>query len=319
MYLFKKPSWHLPESAVTDEKLYKERRQIMKMGALTAATALLPSVSQASAYTGEALEFEKNRSFRDLEPTPYKHITSYNNFYEFALDKESPAKLAHKLKTEPWTITITGEVQKELTVDMDEILSHFPLQERIYRFRCVEGWSMTVPWIGFELSYLLKKAGLTSKSNYVEFETLYDPSSFPQQDQPSFFGTIPFPYLEGLRIDEAMHPLTLLSVGLYGKSMPKQNGAPIRLVVPWKYGFKNIKSIVKIRVSETLTRSTWNIVNPKEYGFYANVNPEVDHPRWSQARERVLGKFFKQETQIFNGYAKDVAHLYRGMDLKKNY
>ncbi len=319
MYLFKKPSWHLPESAVTDEKLYKERRQIMKMGALTAATALLPSVSQASAYAGEALEFEKNRSFRDLEPTPYKHITSYNNFYEFALDKESPAKLAHKLKTEPWTITITGEVQKELTVDMDEILSHFPLQERIYRFRCVEGWSMTVPWIGFELSYLLKKAGLTSKSNYVEFETLYDPSSFPQQDQPSFFGTIPFPYLEGLRIDEAMHPLTLLSVGLYGKSMPKQNGAPIRLVVPWKYGFKNIKSIVKIRVSETLTRSTWNIVNPKEYGFYANVNPEVDHPRWSQAKERVLGKFFKQETQIFNGYAKDVAHLYQGMDLKKNY
>ena len=318
MNIIKKPRWMLSESDVTDEKIYQERRNMMKMAAVTAATTLIPLQAQTATIPGKPLTFTKHKDFQDIEPTDYEKITSYNNFYEFSLTKEEPAKLAHTLEPEPWTIEISGEVQKELTIDMSDILTHYPLEERIYRFRCVEGWSMTVPWIGFELSYLLKKAGLTSKSHYVEFETKFDPKMFPQQANQSLFSNnIPFPYLEGLRIDEAMNPLTLLSVGLYGKSMPKQNGAPIRLVTPWKYGFKSIKSIHKIRVLEKPSRSTWNIINPREYGFYANVNPEVDHPRWSQAKERVLGKFFKQKTLAFNGYEAEVSSLYKDMDLKK--
>lgn len=318
MTIIKKAPWFLSEKDVTDEVIYKERRNIMKIGALSVASTLLPLQAQTENLPGNNLQFNKNRDFQDLEPTSYDKITSYNNFYEFSYTKEAPAKLAHTLKTEPWTIEISGEVQKPMTIDMNNILAKYPLEERIYRFRCVEGWSMTVPWIGFELSYLLKKAGLTSKSHYVEFETKYDPKMFPEQaNQSVFSNNIPFPYLEGLRIDEAMNPLTLISVGLYGKSMPKQNGAPIRLVVPWKYGFKSIKSIVKIRVMQKQSRSTWNIVNPKEYGFYANVNPTVDHPRWTQARERVLGKFFKQKSLMFNGYEAQVASLYKNMNLKK--
>ncbi len=319
MFIHRKPSWFLSENSVTDEKIYQERRTLMKIGAVSAAATLIPLSAQAAEIPGKAVKHTKNEAFQNLDPTPYNRITTYNNFYEFSFSKEAPAKLAHTLQTEPWTIEISGEVQKPMTVDINDILSSYPLEERIYRFRCVEGWSMTVPWIGFELSYLLKKAGLTSKSKYVEFETKYDPQMFPEQGQEdNFFGSnIPFPYLEGLRIDEAMNPLTLITVGLYGKTLPKQNGAPIRLILPWKYGFKSIKSIVKIRVSEKQTRSTWNIVNPKEYGFYGNVNPEVDHPRWSQARERVLGKFFKQDTLLFNGYQKEVASMYKNMDLKK--
>jgi sulfoxide reductase catalytic subunit YedY len=262
-----------------------------------------------------ALGFEKSKSI--LEPTSYDQITTYNNFYEYGTGKESPSKLAKNLKSRPWTLTIGGEVQKLLTLDIDTLIKKIPLEERIYRFRCVEGWSMVVPWVGLSLASLLKVAGLTSKSKYVEFETLFDPVQFPAQNRS--FGSIPFPYREGLRIDEAMHPLTLLAVGLYGKELLPQNGAPIRLVVPWKYGFKSIKSIVKITLSDHQTRSTWNQIAPGEYGFYANVNPSVDHPRWSQGRERVLGKFFKQDTLPFNGYAKEVAHLYKNMDLKKFY
>ena len=318
MKIIKHPRWLLKESDVTDEKIYKERRNIMKIAAVTAASTLIPLQAQEQNLPGKDLRFNKNSKFQDLETTSYDKITSYNNFYEFSLSKDEPAKLAHTLKTEPWTIKITGEVQKPMTIDMHDIIANYPLEERIYRFRCVEGWSMTVPWIGFELSYLLKKAGLTSKSHYVEFETKYDPEMFTQQaNQNLFSNNIPFPYLEGLRIDEAMNPLTLLSVGLYGKTLPKQNGAPIRLVLPWKYGFKSIKSITKIRVMEKPSRSTWNIVNPREYGFYANVNPEVDHPRWSQAKERVLGKFFKQNTLSFNGYEAEVSSLYKDMDLRK--
>ena len=318
MNIIKRPRWFLNNHHVTDEKIYKERRDIMKIGAITAAATLIPLNAQTTNLPGRDLKFFKNKNFQDLEPTSYDKITTYNNFYEFSLNKEDPAKLAHTLNPEPWTIEISGEVQKPMTIDMNDILSKYPLEERIYRFRCVEGWSMTVPWIGFELSYLLKKAGLTSKSHYVEFETKYDPKMFPEQANKSLFSNnIPFPYLEGLRIDEAMNPLTLISVGLYGKTMPKQNGAPVRLVLPWKYGFKSIKSITKIRVMEKPSRSTWNIVNPKEYGFYANVNPEVDHPRWTQARERVLGKFFKQKTLMFNGYETEVASMYKNMDLKK--
>lgn len=318
MNILKKQAWHMHENLVTDEKIYGERRRLMKIAAVSGAGALLPaSLEAANDYPGKSLSFSKNRKYQDLLATPYEKITTYNNFYEFSLSKEGPSKLAHTLQPEPWTIEITGEVQKTMVVDMADILSTFPLEERIYRFRCVEGWSMVVPWIGFELSYLLKKAGLTSKSKFVQFQTKYDPTMFPEQKSAGFFGNIPFPYLEGLRIDEAMNSLSFLSVGLYGKRLPKQNGAPIRLVVPWKYGFKSIKSIVKIHVSDTMTRSTWNEVAPQEYGFYSNVNPDVPHPRWSQAKERPLGAFFKEKTRLFNGYADQVADMYKGMDLRQ--
>ncbi len=320
MHIITNKPWKLSENESTSETVYQERRKLMRGAAIWGAAALLPAVSEASSdYPGQALNFDKSTAYNRLSPTDYRHITSYNNFYEFSLSKDGPAKLAHTLEPEPWTIEISGEVQKPMVIDMQKVLSSYPLEERIYRFRCVEGWSMVVPWVGFELAYLLKQAGLTSKSKFVQFQTKFDPKMFPEQKVEGFFGNIPFPYVEGLRIDEAMHPLTLLSVGLYGKTLPKQNGAPIRLVVPWKYGFKSIKSITKIHVSETMTRSTWNEVNPREYGFYSNVNPTVDHPRWSQAKERPLGAFFKQKTEMFNGYGDEVASLYRGMDLRKNF
>lgn len=297
----------IPSSEITSESIYHERRALMKLGASAALLSASPLMA--------ALGFEKSKSA--LELTSYDQITTYNNFYEYGTDKESPAKLAKNLKTRPWTLHVGGEVQKALTLDIDTLIKKIPLEERIYRFRCVEGWAMVVPWVGFSLASLLKQAGLTSKSKYVEFETLFDPIQFPQQSKS--FGNIPFPYREGLRIDEAMNPLTILAVGLYGKELLPQNGAPIRLVVPWKYGFKSIKSIVSITLKEHQTRSTWNQIAPNEYGFYANVNPAVDHPRWSQGRERVLGKFFKQDTLAFNGYGKEVAHLYKNMDLRKFY
>lgn len=297
----------IPSSEITSEQVYRERRELMKLGASVALLGTSPLIA--------ALGFEKSKT--TLEPTSYDQITTYNNFYEFGTSKEDPARLSKHFKSRPWTLSVGGEVQKNLTLDIDTLIKKIPLEERIYRFRCVEGWSMVVPWVGFSLSSLLKVAGLISKSKYVEFETLLDPKQFPAQNQT--FGTIAFPYREGLRIDEAMHPLTILAVGLYGKELMSQNGAPIRLVVPWKYGFKSIKSIVKITLSNHQTRSTWNQIAPKEYGFYANVNPAVDHPRWSQGRERVLGEFFKKETLAFNGYAKEVAHLYKNIDLRKFY
>lgn len=299
----------IPSSQITSESHYYERRMLMKLAAAAAVTVASP--------LSATLAFAKNKSRPGLELTSYDQITTYNNFYEFSLDKEGPSKLGQKFKSDPWSISVGGEVQKPLTLDIETIMKKIPMEERIYRFRCVEGWSMVVPWVGFSLSSLLKQAGLTSKSKYVEFETLFDPKQFPGQNRN--FGSIPFPYREGLRIDEAMHPLTILAVGLYGKELLPQNGAPIRLIVPWKYGFKSIKSIVKITLSDHQTRSTWNQIAPNEYGFYANVNPSVDHPRWSQARERVLGKFFKQDTLAFNGYAKEVAYLYKNMDLTKFY
>jgi len=297
----------IASSEITSESIYHQRRELMKLGAATAVLVASP--------LSAALGYQKNLKPSGLEPTSLEQITSYNNFYEFALDKESPKELSSKFRTRPWTLDVKGEVHKPITWDIDQLIKKIPLEERIYRFRCVEGWSMVVPWVGFPLSALLKQSGWTSKAKYVEFETLYDPSQFPAQRQK--FGTIPFPYKEGLRIDEAMHPLTILAVGLYGKELYPQNGAPIRLVVPWKYGFKSIKSIVKITLQEKQARSTWNQVAPNEYGFYANVNPSVDHPRWSQARERVLGEFFKQDTLMFNGYGAQVASLYKNMDLKK--
>ena len=294
-------------SEITDESIYHQRRDLMKL--------LFGSAVLAATPLSAALSYGKVKSPSPLKLTSYDQITTYNNFYEFSTDKEAPSRLAKNFNTNKWTIHIGGEVQKPRTLDIDALLKLIPAEERIYRFRCVEGWSMVVPWVGIPLASVLKHVGLTSKSKYVEFLTLFDPKQFPSQRET--FGSITFPYREGLRIDEAMNPLTLLAVGLYGKELLPQNGAPIRLVVPWKYGFKSIKSIVSITLRDTQPHSTWNDMAPKEYGFLANVNPTVDHPRWSQARERPLGSFFKQDTLMFNGYAQEVAYIYKGVDLRK--
>jgi sulfoxide reductase catalytic subunit YedY len=247
--------------------------------------------------------------------TPIKDVTHYNNFYEFGTAKNEPAELARNFRTRPWTLTVEGAVGKPKTYDIDQVLKLVPLEERIYRHRCVEGWSIVVPWIGFPLNALLKLAEPLSKARFVAFQSYYDERQMPEGRHAG----IPLPYVEGLRMDEAMHPLALLSVGMYGEVLPNQNGAPVRLVVPWKYGFKSIKSVVKIRLVEKQPPTTWNISNAREYGFYSNVNPEVDHPRWSQARERRLGEFFKRPTLKFNGYGNEVGSLYTGMDLRKYY
>ena len=251
----------------------------------------------------------------DEEPTRYWEATHYNNFYEFGTDKSDPSKYAGSLVTQPWSVAIEGEVAKPGVVPLENLLQPFPLEDRIYRLRCVEAWSMVIPWVGIPLAAVLKRFEPTSKARYVAFETLYDPEQMPGQKRP----ILDWPYREGLRIDEAMNPLSLLAVGMYGEVMPNQNGAPIRLVVPWKYGFKSIKSIVKIRLQEEQPMTTWEQMAPHEYGFYANVNPDVDHPRWSQRRERRIGELTKRPTLPFNGYAEEVAGLYQGMDLRKNY
>ncbi len=247
--------------------------------------------------------------------TPYEDIIGYNNFYEFSTNKEAVARLAKDFKTSPWTVTIGGLVNKPLTLGIEDILKRYPQEERIYRLRCVEGWSMVIPWLGFPLANLLKEADPLSAARYVRFETLFDPEQMPGQ-RSKFF---PWPYVEGLRLDEAMHDLTILSTGLYGKTLLPQNGAPLRLVVPWKYGFKSIKSIVKIELVTEQPTSLWMAMAPDEYGFYANVNPDVPHPRWSQASERRIGESGRRRTLPFNGYAEKVAHLYAGMDLRQNY
>ncbi|GAA4021810.1 protein-methionine-sulfoxide reductase catalytic subunit MsrP [Deinococcus rubellus] len=247
--------------------------------------------------------------------TPYQQATTYNNFYEFGTDKADPARLAATLKPRPWTVKIDGEVKKPMTVDIDTLQSWFPLEDRIYRMRCVEGWSMVMPWLGFPLAGLIRRLNPTSKAKYVQFTTLLDPKQFPGQRSD----VLTWPYVEGLRLDEALNPLAFMAVGLAGRVLPGQNGAPLRLVVPWKYGFKNIKSIVRITFTEKQPKTTWSIAAPDEYGFYANVNPKVDHPRWSQATERRIGDLGRRPTLMFNGYADQVASLYSGMDLKKNF
>ncbi len=289
-------------SEITDESVYWNRRQFLGAAAGAAAVA-------AVGPFGPLLKSNPE----DDELTPYDAITGYNNFYEFGTGKEDPARNAHTLRTRPWTVAIEGEVMKPKVFDIDEIMAAHPQEERVYRLRCVEAWSMVIPWLGFPLADLLEKVEPTSKAKFVQFETLYDVEQMPGQRR----NVLPWPYVEGLRMDEAMHPLTILATGLYGKELPNQNGAPIRLVVPWKYGFKSIKSIVRIRLVETQPMTTWNLSNPREYGFYSNVNPEVDHPRWSQKRERRIGKLFKQKTLMFNGYGEQVASLYSGMDLQK--
>jgi len=308
-------------SEITDYRLYLNRREFM-VGA--AALVLAPGVASAGAPAGAPagtpLQAAKSEKFSIADkPTPFKDATTYNNFYEFGMDKEDPARYAHLLKPRPWSVQVDGLVNKPKRFDIEEVL-RFPLEERVYSLRCVEGWSMVIPWIGFPLASLLKQVEPTGAAKFVEFTTLKDPEQFPGQ-KPSFFGgsAVEWPYVEGLRLDEAMHPLTLVTVGMYGQVLPNQNGAPIRIVVPWKYGFKSGKSLVRIRLSEEQPKTAWEKAAPQEYGFYSNVNPTVDHPRWSQATERRIGEFMRRKTLMFNGYADQVASLYAGMDLKKNY
>jgi sulfoxide reductase catalytic subunit YedY len=295
-------------SLVTPKGVYLNRRRFLAAAAGLAVAA--PAVAGAKLPVSA-----KSPLSTDEKLTPYDAVTGYNNFYEFGTGKEDPARNATKFRTSPWSVVVDGAVAKPQTIDIDSLRKLAPLEERIYRLRCVEAWSMVIPWIGYSLSALIKAAEPTSKAKYVAFESYYDPRQMPQ----ARYGGIDFPYVEGLRMDEAMHPLTLLCFGLYGEMLPNQNGAPVRLVVPWKYGFKSIKSLARIKLAEKQPPMTWNLQNPREYGFYSNVNPKVDHPRWSQAKERRIGEFFKRDTLMFNGYADQVAPLYDGMDLKKNY
>ena len=313
MVLIRTPS-AIDPSEITPESVYRERRRFMQAGlAFAGAAALsgLPQQSHAGIYANAA----RSPFSTDEAQTELKDITSYNNFYEFGTGKEDPAENAHSLKTAPWSVTVAGECAKPGTYTLEDILKPHTFEDRIYRLRCVEGWSMVIPWVGFPLGDLLKRFEPTGNAKYVEFETLHDPQQMPGQRWP----VLKWPYVEGLRMDEAMHPLTIIAVGLYGEVLPKQNGAPLRLVVPWKYGFKSIKSIVSLRFVEQQPVSSWTRAAPDEYGFYSNVNPEVDHPRWSQRTERRIGEFLKRKTLMFNGYADQVASLYAGMDLRKNF
>jgi methionine sulfoxide reductase catalytic subunit len=302
-------------SEITPEAVYFNRRTLLA-GALAAAGSSLVSASP-SAPGPATLKYTRNAQYSVSEaPNRFEEIAGYNNFYEFGLQKDEPALEARNFKTSPWSVTIDGEAEVKGSFTLEDILKPHPLEERIYRFRCVEAWSLVVPWVGFPLGDLLKRFKPTSKAKFVEFTTLFDPSQMPGQREP----VLEWPYVEGLRMDEAMHPLTLFVVGLYGQTLPNQDGAPLRLIVPWKYGFKGIKSIVKIRFTERQPRNSWNIANSGEYGFYANVNPQVDHPRWSQASERRIGAPFlsaRRPTLPFNGYAEQVASLYQGMDLRR--
>lgn len=303
---------------ITPQHIYERRRELIKLGAAGLLGAMLYS-DEIWAQGSEKLAAKASKYSTSEKMTSYKDVTSYNNFYEFGTDKSDPAKYAHTLKTRPWTIQVEGLVKKTKTFDIETLLQLAPLEERIYRMRCVEGWSMVIPWIGYPLSQLIKQCDVLGSAKYVEFISLADPAQMPYVQYP----VLKWPYSEGLRLDEALHPLTLLTLGLYGEVLPKQNGAPVRVTVPWKYGFKSAKSIVKIRFTEKQPITSWNQAAPSEYGFYSNVNPNVDHPRWSQATERRIGDggLFapKIKTQLFNGYEEQVGALYAGMDLRKFY
>jgi methionine sulfoxide reductase catalytic subunit len=305
-------------SEITPPEVYFSRRALLAGALASGASALLPA-AEAAQPQGATLSYTVNPQYSVKEtPNKYEEIAGYNNFYEFGTDKESPSEYAHTLRTRPWSVTVSGEAEVRGTFDIEDLLKGQALEERIYRFRCVEAWSLVVPWVGFPLSSLLARFKPTSRAKYVEFTTLYDPQQMPGQRVP----ILKWPYVEGLRIDEAMHPLTLMVVGLYGHVLPNQDGAPLRLIVPWKYGFKSIKSIVKIGFTEAQPRTAWNLAASDEYGFYANVNPQVDHPRWSQASERRIGAPFlaaRRPTLPFNGYAEQVASLYQGLDLHRNF
>jgi sulfoxide reductase catalytic subunit YedY len=310
MLLKKQPE--IRYSEITPKHLYSNRRKFIAEAALVAGAALT-GIPLAAEGEQKIPNIIKGPFGTDEKWTPLKDITNYNNFYEFSSDKYEPAGLAKNLHTRPWKVKVDGEVEQSKTYDVDEIIGMARPEERVYRLRCVEGWSMVIPWVGFPLNELIKRAKPTSKAKYVKFTTLYDPSQMPGQRT----NVLAWPYTEGLRMDEAMHPLAILCFGLYGETLPNVDGAPLRVVVPWKYGFKSAKSLVKISFVKNQPNTAWNEDAPNEYGFYSNVNPNVDHPRWSQARERRIGEFFKRPTLMFNGYGDQVASLYQGMDLKK--
>jgi len=317
----------LTEQHVTPESIYRQRRRFLQLGAAAAvgsgfAVAPLPSLAglfdrAVEPPPGEAdfVDLPKSSLSQDQPLNSWQQITTYNNFYELGTDKSDPAANAHHLVTEPWSLQIDGEVAQGGRFAVEDLLPRSAYEERIYPLRCVEGWSMVIPWVGVPLATLLRRVAPTSRAKFVRFETLHDPERLPGQRR----AVLPWPYVEGLRIDEAMHPLTLLAVGLYGRELPAQNGAPLRLVVPWKYGFKSIKSIVRITLTEQQPATTWNQYAPQEYGFYANVNPAVAHPRWSQARERRIGEWTRRDTQPFNGFGEAVADLYADLDLTRFY
>ena len=320
--IIKRPAG-IPMSQVTDEKLYLRRRELLRLaGGAALAAAASPFVL---ACGSEAVEAGGQSPLTGVKPgvvttdekwNTFEDITSYNNFYEFGTGKGDPKRYGGTLKSSPWKVKIDGQCGKPADYLLEDLIKPLALEERVYRLRCVEAWSMVIPWVGVPLASILKRAEPTSKANFVEFTTLLRPSEMPGQNQP----VLDWPYIEGLRLDEAMHPLTIIAVGLYGKTLMNQNGAPLRLVVPWKYGFKSIKSVVRIRFVEKQPRTAWQTSNPGEYGFYANVNPQVDHPRWSQARERRLPDIFgRRPTLMFNGYGDQVASMYAGMDLQKNF
>jgi methionine sulfoxide reductase catalytic subunit len=308
-------------SEITPKSLYLNRRNFLAVAASAGAAAALglgireTIAPSATALAANKIDGIKKSPLSTTETvTPYKDVTHYNNYYEFGTSKDEPAELAKNFRTRPWKVKIDGLVDKKQELDLDTILKMAPPEERIYRHRCVEGWSIVVPWVGFSLSELIKRVNPTSKAKFVEFTTILDKTQMPGQQRD----VLEWPYVEGLRMDEAMHPLALLCFGMYGEELPNQDGAPLRIILPWKYGFKSAKAIVRIRFTEKQPMNTWNISAPREYGFYANVNPNVDHPRWSQARERRLGEFSKRPTLMFNGYDQ-VATLYSGMDFKKNF
>ena len=313
MRYIQKPDWQLPERDATPEALFANRRTVV---AGMVAVGLLPGAAMASTDVGKLAALKTRRTIStDEAPTSLGAIASYNNFYEFGLDKADPARNAHRLKPSPWTLRVGGLVKTPLTLDVDQWIARTPLEERIMRLRCVEGWSMVIPWVGFPLSALIRAVEPLGSARYVRFTTLADREQMPGIRFPA----LDWPYREGLRMDEAMNPLATLAVGLYGRRLPNQNGAPLRLVVPWKYGFKSIKSIVGVDFVERQPLTSWNQSQPREYGFYSNVNPNVDHPRWSQATERRIGEFRRRKTLMFNGYGEQVASLYRGMDLKTHF
>jgi len=314
--LIRKPT-DILYSEVTPKSLYLRRREFFQTaagGAMAAAAVFAPT--GAGAQTGPKLpNVRKSQYGAGEQLNDYDDVTGYNNFYEFGTDKADPKANAQRFTTRPWAIRVEGLVKAPATHDIDSFIKPYALEERIYRLRCVEGWSMVIPWVGIPLADVIKRFEPTPGAKFVEFTTLHDAGRMPGQRLP----VLRWPYVEGLRMDEAMNPLSILAVGVYGEALPNQNGAPIRLVVPWKYGFKSIKSIVRIRFTESQPRNSWEIAAPREYGFYANVNPEVNHPRWSQATERRLGRFLRQKTEMFNGYSAQVAQMYSGMDLSKNF
>ncbi len=313
MIILKKP-WEVSESEVTPENIFHQRRKFMQAGTAL-GTALLLSPWKNVAASMEIGSYKRNVITLDEEITKEQDVASYNNFYEFGTGKEDPARRAKKFNTSDWKITVGGECNKPGEYALEDLVDSNAIEERIYRLRCVEAWSMVIPWLGIPLASVINKLEPGSNAKYVAFKTLHDPRQMPGQNR----SILQWPYREGLRIDEAMNPLTLLSVGMYGKTMPNQNGAPVRLVVPWKYGFKSIKSIVSIDFTEEQPPTSWNMSSGREYGFYSNVNPEVNHPRWSQKKERRIGDLFKRETMMFNGYEEEVAGMYDGMDLRANY